>query len=161
MRISRYILMALFLLSSITAAAQKATDQPLGGLASRIQKNEADANTLSIENKITTSFTIPEIKLIPCQASISLAYYQRNTFAHVETSIENKSCIVGAGSLEISATIRDENSNTSTLAFPKQWQQNGDTKLEFVDDYPIGENVELLRVRSSKIKCDCSKSIPE
>jgi hypothetical protein len=153
--------MALFLLSSITAAAQTATDQPLGGLASRIQKNEDDANTLIIENKITTSFTIPEITLIPCQATVSLGYYQRNTLARVETSIENNSCLAGSGSLEISATIRDENGNTSTLAFPEQWQQNGDTKMEFVRDYPIGENVELLRVRSSKIKCDCSQSITQ
>ena len=151
--------MALFLLSSITVAAQRATDQPLGGLASRIQQNEEEANTLSIENEITTSFSIPEIKIIPCQATISLGYYQRNTLARVETSIENKSCIVGAGSLEINATVRDENGNTATLAFPEQWQQNGDTKMEFVRDYPIGENVELLRVRSSKIKCDCSQSI--
>ena len=153
--------MALFLLSSLTAAAQKVIDQPLDDLASRIQKNEDDANTLTIENEITTIFTIPEIKLIPCQATLSLGYYQRNTFARVETSIENNSCVVGTGSLEISATIREEDGNTSTLAFPQQWQQNGETKLEFVGDYPIGENVELLRVRSSKIKCDCSQSIVE
>ena len=147
--------LVLLLLASATAA-QQTLDQIQGGIGSRIRKSDDESNTFTIENSISTNLTIPEVQIIPCQASVSLAYYQKNTLARVVTEIENKYCKVGNGSLEIVATIRDENAVTSALTFPETWQQQeGELKLEFIREYPIGENMDLVRVRSTRVKCEC------
>lgn len=124
-----------------------------GTLGDRVG-NDDDEAEVRFENEITTRISIPEQQFVPCQATVGLSYYQRNTLARVEVDIRHPSCPAASGEVEIVASVRPDGGENRQLVFPEQWAlENGMVTL--VRDYPIGENVELTRVRSRRVTCTC------
>lgn len=125
---------------------------------SRIKRDESsDDITVNLETDVTTSITIPGVTFVPCQATISLGYSQRNTLARVHIDIEHQACKVSTGSLEIVTSIRNDEGVSSQLVFPESWEQTGNEAIAFQRDYAIGENVTLTRVRSRRVTCECTQ----
>ena len=92
-----------------------------------------------------------------CQATVRIEYLQFDTIAKVAGVIENEDCAASSGEYTIQARIRDKSGETKTLEFPESWQRDDDQPVKFSAEYPIGENVELLRVRSSGLRCECAE----
>lgn len=149
-----FLIAALVLTAAADARGQQipAPKRVFGTMSERRDDGEA---TTRLDTELTTRLTLPGQSFTPCQASVSLAYYQRNTRVRVETTIENASCKTGSGTLDIVASIRNAAGERLALVFPERWEQRDETSLVFTRDYPIGENVELLRIRSSKVDCVC------
>jgi hypothetical protein len=118
---------------------------------------EADTPKTLVEQKIVTKMQIPGIQFNSCEAFITLQYYQRNTFARVESSVENKSCTTSMGEYELLVNLVDENGVSRNLSFSETWEQKGDSQVKLSRDYPIGEDVTLKRVVAQRIRCECTE----
>ncbi len=91
-----------------------------------------------------------------CSVTASLDYFQRGAEAEVETTIENDDCGASRGSYVIEAAIRaDGAQGPEKLTFPETWERNDDQAVIITKRYPIGNDVDLLRVKIRKLKCTC------
>lgn len=101
------------------------------------------------------------IEFAQCEASMVLDYVQIGTSASVEGVIENEDCGASGGEYTIQARVRDETGETKTLDFPESWQRDDDQPVSFSAEYPIGTNVELVRIRSRGLRCECAEPLAE
>jgi hypothetical protein len=124
--------------------------------ASRIQEScEGTRTSAKSEKEVTFSLEIPAAETAQCAATIEFSYTQRGSMASVEGTIENEDCGASGGDYELLVSIRNENGELKILEFPESWQRQDDHPVKFASTYPIGENVDLVRVRSAKLKCTC------
>jgi len=97
-----------------------------------------------------------------CESTAVLEYYQRGTEAAVETTIDNPDCAASSGEFTIEATIRaDGQMDSVKLSFPETWSRDNDEPLALEKRYPIGDDVDLLRVKVRKLSCECSEEAAE
>jgi hypothetical protein len=161
-RISKKIFPSIFLLVLLTgswvpAKAQVHSDASGEKHSAHIKRDpDADTARFIVEQDIPTKMQIPGIQFNSCQASITLEYYQRNTLARVESTVEHESCVASTGEYELLVNIIDENGVFRNLSFSETWEQKDDALLKISRDYPIGENVTLKRVVMQRIRCECT-----
>ena len=96
-----------------------------------------------------------------CEVEIDLEYFQRDTTARIYGMIESETCAASNGRYQIEIRVKDENGETRTLDFSESWQRDDDQPVVFTADYPIGENVEVINLRSRRILCMCVDTIEE
>ena len=167
---STHALVALFSLAGLaaTAAAQDGagregvgsdvpTCQSLSS-ASRTRSacGEESTSVLSAEKEVTFRLEVAEPDTRYCRAEIALEYSQRNTIAHVEGVIKNEECPASHGEYTIELSVRDGNGESKQLEFDELWQRDDDQPVTFTSDYSIGENVELIRARTRRLRCVCA-----
>jgi Flp pilus assembly protein CpaB len=95
-----------------------------------------------------------------CQAEVSLTYAQKNTLASVDGEIENPTCGASSGSLVLSVRTLSEGGEQATQEFTQTWMREDDQTVTFSAEYPIGENVDLVRVRALRVTCTCAEVPP-
>jgi hypothetical protein len=148
-----------FLLTALLGICTMTLAQPIPEAQRKYSRfSNPDISTeesVEIETAITTRIEIPGIEIVPCQAQVELAYYQRNTLARVEAIISNKRCNVVNGSFEVVASMRDDNGELTSHTFTESFALEGEERTEFSRDYPIGEKVTLSSVRSRNVACEC------
>lgn len=105
----------------------------------------------------TNSFEIQlEMNSRSCQALASLEYFQRGAEAEVETSIHTDDCDAASGHYVLHVTVRgDDEMEPRILIFEETWERSDDTPVEKIRRYPIGDDVDLLRIKSRKLSCTC------
>lgn len=108
------------------------------------------------ELEITTRIEGVSIQTRQCQAEVALSYAQKNTVASVEARIENTTCGASSGSLVLSVRTANASGEQSTQEFPQTWMREDDQPVTFSAEYPIGENVDLVRVRALRLQCTCA-----
>jgi hypothetical protein len=124
--------------------------------ASRANESCDRAQTVvTSEKEVTFSLEIPAARTAQCAATIELAYTQRGSTVGVEGTIENKDCGASGGDYNVVVSVRNENRELKTLEFREWWQRQDDQPVKFTRTYPIGENVDLVRVRSAQLQCTC------
>ena len=97
-----------------------------------------------------------------CEASALLEYFQRGAEAEVETTIENPDCATSSGEYAIEATVRtDGQTDSEKLSFPETWSRDNNESVVITKRYPIGDDVDLLRVKVRKLRCECSEEATE
>jgi len=121
----------------------------------RKHKNNGQ-DTIRLENELTIKMEIPGMVLESCPARVSLSYYQKNTLAHVEGEINYPECAQSNGSFDVIASLRHDDGSRSTVRFTETWQSDGKTQMSFIRDYPIGENLYLSQVSTSRAQCTCT-----
>ena len=162
-KISVKICLSIFLLLLLTGfwvlvQAQVHSDATGDKHSAHIKRDpDADTARFIVEQEIPTKMQLPEIQFNSCQAFITLQYYQRDTLARVESTVEHESCITSTGEYELLVNILDENGASRNLSFSETWEQKDDSLLKFSRDYPIGENVTLKRVVAQSIRCECTE----
>ncbi len=92
-----------------------------------------------------------------CQASASIEYIQNNDVASVSGEIENQDCEASSGTYTMNVRFRDQNGEVHDLNFDETWQRDDDQSILFNREYSIGKNVDLIRVRTRRMKCVCAK----
>lgn len=97
-----------------------------------------------------------EIVITDCEATISLEYTQRGAVARVRGEIVNDMCPASSGSFVVSIRTADDGGTIATQDYPETWQRSDDQPVSFSKDYPIGDNVDLVRVRTLKGTCKCA-----
>ena len=105
-----------------------------------------------------TSITVdlPDIVVSDCQAAITLEYSQHGASARASGFIENESCPASSGSFVVSIRTRNELGEALTEDHHETWQRSDAAPVAFSKDYPIGENVDLVRIRTLKSTCKCA-----
>lgn len=114
-----------------------------------------------VSNTLTKTKTVEmkvESKTSHCQATASLDYFQRGAEAQVETSIDTDECGPAQGSYVVKITVRgDGDEEARVLNFDETWERSDDAPVEAKRRYPIGDNVDLLRVKTRKLSCTCTE----
>jgi hypothetical protein len=95
-----------------------------------------------------------------CVASVSTGYFQSNALAKVESTIQIEGCAAATGKYTIVARIRNPAGETTALEFEETFQRSDDQSMVIKRDYPIGDNVELVNVRTRNVRCDCAAQAP-
>lgn len=108
-----------------------------------------------IEQELDFSIKVPAAKDLQCSATIEIAYTQRDTAVGVEGTIANSVCGASNGDYKLLVSVRDAN-GLRTLEFSESWQRQDGEPVKFSAAYPIGENVDLLRVRPAQSRCTCA-----
>ncbi|MEY4641026.1 MAG: hypothetical protein RLZZ227_1020 [Pseudomonadota bacterium] len=91
-----------------------------------------------------------------CAAQVELEYFQKNTVASVEGTVDNEMCAASSGTYVLSIRTKDDNNTLATQEFTETWARADDQSVSFKADYAIGDNVELVRVRLMKTTCTCA-----
>ena len=74
----------------------------------------------------------------------------------VEGTVENKDCGPSSGDYNLVVSIRNENHELTTVEFLESWRRQDDQPVRFAGTYPIGENVDVVRVRPFQLRCTCA-----
>jgi hypothetical protein len=117
----------------------------------------AEANTVKTEQQLNVTLDVPAPEALQCEASTETQYSQRNTVARVAATVSVANCSAGStGTFTVVARVRDDSGETKPLEFAETWQRDDSKNVTFTNDYPIGENVELVNVRVRNLKCTCA-----
>ncbi|MGV3592001.1 MAG: hypothetical protein ACO1PZ_09955 [Gammaproteobacteria bacterium] len=128
-------------------------------LNSHMDCGEMPRDDLVITTEIATQpivVTLPDVVITDCEARIEFEYTQRGAIARVEGLIENETCAASEGSFTVSIRTSNDDFEQTTREYHETWQRDDDQPVAFSRDYEIGDNVDLIRVRSSKSMCKCS-----
>lgn len=135
------------------------TCQTSGG-GTRTRSNCEVEPTESTVLRSELEFKIPVAPLaLPsgqCEAMGETVYEQRNSVARIESTLEIDDCTAASGEFTISLRVRDESGEIKTVEFNETWQRADGQNVIFTADYPIGENVQLLRARMRDLSCTCA-----
>lgn len=142
----RYAVLTLLLLAAVPAAAQL---DPSG-------QQERMRVEGQVEKKYTIRLDAPQGTAY-CHAQIRTEYIQKNTIAAVKGEIENGDCGPSGGEYTISIRYRDEAGEIHNTEHLESWRREDDQNVRFEEEYLIGENVDLMRVRARKIVCICAE----
>lgn len=122
----------------------------------RVLKPEGEA---TIEYKVDLEVTPSAIK--SCQASLSIEYLQFDTQARVDLTIENPDCGASSGEYTVRIRTKEENGNLNSIEHVESWARDDDAPVESQKTYDIGNNVELIRVSTTKLTCVCNEAVPD
>ena len=111
------------------------------------------------ESRLTFELAAPAI--LQCEVVIDSEYTQRDTIVRVNGSITNETCAASSGEYEIEIRVRNSTGEQQVLVFSESWQRDDDQPVAISADYPIGENTELIRLRSRGLRCNCTDPAEE
>ena len=117
------------------------------------QEEQESKKHLEIRYKMTIS-TTPAAEQ-KCESSIFFEYFQKNTVAVVNSTLSNRDCGASSGGYTVLVRFRDANNETQSLEYPETWQRADDQDIESRKEYFIGDNVDLVTIRSRKLRCIC------
>lgn len=114
--------------------------------------SETTSRTKTMEIKIESTSNL-------CSAIASLDYLQRGAEAEVATRIHTDDCPAASGNYVLKISVRgDADKEPRTLSFEESWERSDDTPVETLRLYPIGDDVDLLRIKARKLSCECADS---
>ncbi|MDX1563354.1 MAG: hypothetical protein R3305_10525 [Gammaproteobacteria bacterium] len=90
-----------------------------------------------------------------CSGLVDMTYQQRSTLALVKGTLTSADCAASSGSYTITARIRNTAGDVETIDFEERWQRSDDEPVTFEAAYPIGDDVELLRMDARHVVCSC------
>jgi hypothetical protein len=96
-----------------------------------------------------------------CSARVEIEYSQNNTIASASGTIDTEDCAAAFGEYTVSVRYRDTDGEVKTLDVEETWRRDDDQPVHFTGEYPIGDNVDLIRVRARNIRCECSTEANE
>lgn len=108
------------------------------------------------ESDVTFSIDVAPPKDVQCVATIEISYTQRDTAAAVEGTVANNVCAASSGDYKLIVSVRGDD-GLKTLEFVESWQRRDAEPVKFSATYPIGENVDLVRVRPTQSRCTCAE----
>jgi hypothetical protein len=107
------------------------------------------------EKEVEFPIELSLTKIVQCVATIEVAYTQRDSTVGIEGTIAHDVCGASSGDYKLVVSVRNENRELRTLEFFESWQRDDDQPVKFSGAYPIGENVDLVRVRPVQSRCTC------
>ena len=85
-------------------------------------------------------------------------YFQTNTVAVVKSTLSNPDCGASSGEYTLLVRFSDANNEAQSLEYAETWQRADDQDIESRKEYFIGDNVDLVTVRSRKLRCICDNA---
>jgi hypothetical protein len=130
---------------------------------SRVRPNcEPDTETVEFEQEFKLAFTLdPLPTTLQCGATTTTEYQQLNTIARVTGTLEIRDCAAASGEFTVAVRTKDDSCVEKPLEFLETWQRSDDQDVSFTNDYPIGDDVELVGVRLRGLTCTCAEAPQE
>lgn len=117
---------------------------------------DEEQQVLRAERELTIFREAVSLETLQCESLIEIEYDQRGAATRVTGVIRNDTCPASRGEYQVEARIRHDDGEIEVLVFDETWQREDDQPIEFTEDYPIGDNVDLVRVRTRGLQCTCS-----
>ncbi len=95
-----------------------------------------------------------------CEARLEIEYYQAGDSVHVETELNNDQCAASSGSYTLQVRYRGDDGEVQTVEFDELWERSDAEPVKLIKDYFVAENVDIMRVRSRRLRCECA-SVPD
>ena len=128
----------------------------IGSAQAVFAQDEESKKHAEIEYKITFCQTPPARQR--CSASLEFEYLQSNTVAVVHSILNVPDCGAASGEYTVLVRFRDDNNDLHSLEYPETWQRDDNQAITASAEYVIGEDVDLVTVRSRKLRCLCQPS---
>ena len=97
-----------------------------------------------------------EYKSAGCEAKLSLEYFQRGENAQVSSTLTNPQCGASFGSYTVQLRYRGDDGELQSRDYEETWKRGDDEPLKATRLYFIGDDVDLVRVKSRSLTCTCS-----
>ena len=81
--------------------------------------------------------------------------------ASVDWVVDHQDCAASSGSYTIRIRYRDENNEVQDLEVEETWQRDDNSPVVGHGDYLIGDNADLVNVRSRSMRCQCAAPVQE
>ena len=94
-----------------------------------------------------------------CEAKLNLEYFQRGDKAQVNSTLTNPQCDASFGSYTIQVRYRGEDQELQTTNYEERWSREDAEPIVASNQYFIGDNVDLVRVRSRSLTCTCGSDV--
>ena len=144
------------LLGLATLATSGAAQDDGPSRQGRVREKQDAAATVRTEQELTISIEVPALPSAQCEATVSTDYHQRNTVVRVASTIEVEGCAAAAGEFTLAVRVKGDDGPREPLEFKQPWQRTDAADVTLSADYPIGENVELVSVRTRDLRCTCA-----
>lgn len=93
-----------------------------------------------------------------CDARLEVEYYQKGAEVHVDTELFNDACDASSGTYVIEVRYRDDDGEINSKLFDEAWSRDDDQPVKASRDYAVADNVDVIRVRSRKLRCECAEA---
>jgi hypothetical protein len=145
---------------AVAASIVALASLPISAQGQQASTSETIEHSSSSERTFTVKLNPPKQKQY-CKASTTTEYYQSDDVAEVNVGIKNEDCAASSGSFTIRVRYRTEEDEVVNLEFDETWQREDDQDILFSRQYPIGKNVDLMRVRPARMRCVCTENEDE
>ena len=120
------------------------------------ERGRSGETTIRTEQELKFSFELDAPPSAQCEAVTATSYHQRNTAARVEMTIETADCAAAGGEFKVTVRVKDESGEIKPLEFDGTWQRSDAADVVLTNDYPIGDDVELVSARVRGLTCRCA-----
>ncbi len=96
-----------------------------------------------------------------CEARLDVSYYQKGDSVHVETELRNDQCGASSGSYALEVRYRGDDGEVRAVEFEELWQRSDAEPVTLEKDYYVAENIDVMRVRSRRLRCECASAPDE
>jgi hypothetical protein len=157
LRSTRIVSPLLLLAFAAAAAADDPKDAPQPGARVTVEKDGSKTHVV-VEQDVSIKLEIKQKPTAACAATAEFEYQQHDTVAHVAGAIENTQCAASSGDYVLAVSVRDAKGELTTIEFPQQWARSDDQSVKFTHDMPIGPNVDLVNVKTRRLRCTCTEA---
>ena len=92
-----------------------------------------------------------------CKADLRLEYFQKGADAHVKSTLSNEECGASSGDYTVRVQYKDSEGESQQVEFEEIWMRSDDADVISEKDYPVGDNIDIVRVKSRKLSCRCEE----
>jgi hypothetical protein len=121
----------------------------------RAEKRRGETS-IRTEQELKFSFELDAPPSAQCEATTATSYHQRNTAARVEMTIKTADCAAAGGEFKVTVRVKDDSGAIKPLEFDGAWQRTDAADVVLTNDYPVGDNVELVSARVRGLTCRCA-----
>ena len=132
----------------------------IAAIASVLPLAAADERKQRVNNEAEIRHTIqldPQPASRSCKAQLELEYCQKGAEVHVDKRLRNAACAASSGSYVIEVRYRGGDGELKSKSFAETWKRDDDQPVTTSSDYAIEANVDVVRVRSRKLRCECTE----
>lgn len=122
----------------------------------RGREDRPGETTIRTEQELKFSIELDAPPTLQCEVATESSYHQRNNLARVELTIKTADCAAAAGEFKVSVRVRDDAGEVKALEFDGAWQRSDAADVALTNDYPIGDDVELVSARVRGLTCRCA-----
>jgi len=118
----------------------------------------AKSEPAAVQKKEKVLFTLEAPKRRPvCKVGLSFEYFQIGDDVNVAGRLTNDGCAAASGEYTVSVRFRTDDGETENIDFVELWSREDNIPIKFDNNYPMGPNTDLVRVRTKRSKCVCTE----
>ena len=113
--------------------------------------------TDSLDIEFSKTITM-EMRLGGCEAKLHMEYWQKGDVAEVTSTLDNPECGASSGDYQVRVRYRGEDGELQTDEYDETWARDDTQPIVSTKRYPIGDDVDLVRVTSRGLSCACTET---